>query len=70
MVRGKGNSGQLPYQGAWNNNKNGWGYQGICWKCGNIGHKSFDCRKVNEAEVGGGDNQGSGEPEKGSDAMS
>ena len=40
---GKGAKG-LPYQGAWNLHPGGkGGYQGVCWNCGQVGHKSKRC---------------------------
>ena len=31
------------FKGAWNLYPTGAGYQGICWGCGEIGHKSAEC---------------------------
>ena len=37
--KGKGGAGKgLGYKGAWNPNPSGYGYQGVCWRCGNVGH--------------------------------
>ena len=47
--RGKGG----PFQGAWNYKPTGYGYQGICHNCGEVGHKKFECKKprrINELE--------------------
>ena len=36
------------YKGSWNYNPIGSGYQGICWKCGQVGHKAAECPNMNE----------------------
>ena len=46
----KGGEG-FGFKGAVNPNSNGWGYQGVCWNCGHIGHKSSECRVVKQVEV-------------------
>ena len=43
--KGKCSVGQLKYYGAASPNTMGWGYQGLCWRCGNVGHKANECRK-------------------------
>eukprot|EP00973_Karenia_brevis_P005902 804702-Karenia_brevis.AAC.1 len=43
---------------------------GICWNCGNVGHKSFECNTWKANEVESEVPQGGGEAEGGKDAMS
>ena len=31
------------YKGAVNPRTDGWGYQGGCWTCGKVGHKTSEC---------------------------
>ena len=48
FTKGKGKGGKggyWPYQGAWNGNPSGTGYQGICWSCGEVGHQQKECPK-------------------------
>ena len=48
FTKGKGKGGKggyWPYQGAWNGNPSGTGYQGICWGCGEVGHQQQECPK-------------------------
>ena len=48
FTKGKGKGGKggyWPYQGAWNGNPSGTGYQGICWGCGEVGHQQRECPK-------------------------
>ena len=45
FTKGKGKGGYRPYQGAWNSNPTGTGYQGVCWGCGEIGHQQKECPK-------------------------
>ena len=40
-------------RGAVSPNNAGWGYQGVCWKCGKIGQKKEECRAVKAVEEGG-----------------
>ena len=40
------------FKGAVNPNKSGWGYQGVCWRCGKVGHNTAECT-VNLQEVEG-----------------
>ena len=35
-----GGKGGLAYQGKTNPSNDGWGYQGVCWNCGRIGHQA------------------------------
>ena len=52
-----GNQGnfQGKFQGVWNPNNTGKGYQGVCWGCGEVGHKANECpKKVNGVEEGNG----------------
>jgi hypothetical protein len=53
--KGKGKAkGERPYQGTWNYNNTGSGYQGVCWTCGQVGHKAPECpRKINGVEKNG-----------------
>jgi hypothetical protein len=32
------------FKGAVNPRADGWGYQGVCWGCGKVGHKTNECR--------------------------
>jgi len=63
--KGKGEKAGKGYQykGAVNNNNNnnGWGYQGVCWTCGKIGHKSNECRSVGMVDEANGANGANGE---------
>ena len=55
----------LPYFKAWNYNQGtpGSGYQGVCYKCGIVGHKAADCTR-NVGEIAGEPaQQGSPTPE-------
>ena len=60
--KGKGDQGGkaggkgLPYKGMTNNSNNGWGYQGVCWNCGEVGHKSNECQMAVGLVEGGWDN--------------
>ena len=48
FTKGKGKGGKggyRPYQGAWNGNPSGTGYQRICWGCGEVGHQQRECPK-------------------------
>ena len=39
------------YKGAANPRTDGWGYQGVCWTCGKVGHKTSECTvRVQEVE--------------------
>ena len=38
-----GKGGGMWYKGAINPRVDGWGYQGVCWTCGKIGHKTGEC---------------------------
>ena len=39
------------FKGMWNNSQGkGYGYQGVCWNCGKVGHKSNECGGINEVE--------------------
>ena len=40
------------YKGAVNPRTDGWGYQGVCWTCGKVGHKTSE-RTVRLQEVEG-----------------
>ena len=62
--KGKTSGKGFGYQGVVNYGKGGKGYQGICWKCGEVGHKAVECggneytggveaKKVECMEVGG-----------------
>jgi hypothetical protein len=42
--KGKG-SFKGAFKGAWNPNNFGYGYQGVCWYCGEVGHKAAECGK-------------------------
>ena len=33
------------YRNWWNANPTGGGYQGLCWVCGEVGHKQRECLK-------------------------
>ena len=51
FTKGKGKGGYWPYQGAWNGNPSGTGYQGICWGCGEVGHQQRECpRKIQQID--------------------
>ena len=45
------------YKGAVNPRTDGWGYQGVCWTCGKIRHKTSECprslQEVSEDKKGG-----------------
>ena len=41
------------FQGAVNYNPSGYGYQGVCWNCGEVGHKSNECKALKAVEEGG-----------------
>eukprot|EP00973_Karenia_brevis_P092450 12412491-Karenia_brevis.AAC.1 len=45
-----------------------WKLVGGCWKCGNVGHKSFECNKWKVSDVESG--LAGGQAERGKDAMS
>ena len=38
---GKGGEGW--FKGAVNPRTDGLGYQGVCWRCGKVGHKTAEC---------------------------
>ena len=41
------------FKGLWNHSPTGFGYQGICHNCGEVGHKRAECtrpRRINELE--------------------
>ena len=42
MDKGKGKGA---FQEAWNSNNTGFAYQGVCWNCGKLGHKSRECKE-------------------------
>ena len=44
--KGKGGKDWYRYQGAWNDRPSGVGYQGICWRCGEVGHQQRECPKT------------------------
>ena len=52
-----GGTGGLKLQGAWSPRPTAYGYQGICWTCGEVGHKASECieiRALEEESKGGG----------------
>ena len=40
---GVGGKGGDWFKGAVNPRTDGWGYQGVCWRCGKVGHKTAEC---------------------------
>ena len=49
---GKG-KGVGKFQAPWNYNPTGWGYQGVCFKCGKVGHKANECTETKVQQVQG-----------------
>ena len=47
--KGKG----YAFQGMVNPNNNGWGYQGVCFRCQKVGHKQTECPETGLQQVGG-----------------
>ena len=44
--KGKGGKGWYRYQVMWNDKPGGGGYQGVCWRCGEVGHQQRECSKT------------------------
>ena len=40
-----GGKGVEWFKGAITPRTDGWGYQGVCWTCGKVGHKTAECTK-------------------------
>ena len=50
--------------GWWNSYPSGQGPQGICWKCGQVGHKGCECKVTGAVEGSGAPEGQNGDPPK------